>query len=119
MTHFSILDSKDMVNTHRSSSGNDARSFMLKRLKTSKNSKFSQNDRNVSDFSSAKSSVFAISNKDNSPITPIIKARKNKHLDKNEDVSSDIGNDNHNVADYIKGCNSSYKTNYQVKSSVD
>lgn len=115
-THFSILDSKDMVNTHRSSSANDARSFMLKKLKTTKNSKFSQLDRVGSDYSSIKSSLFGNSNKDKTNSTPGDK--KKRIRGEQENLNSDIGDDIHEVADFIRMYTSSSKHHHLVKSDI-
>ena len=113
-THFSILDSKDMVNTHRSSSGNDARSFMLKKLKTTKNSKFSQLDRVGSDYSSLKSSMFGNSNKERDTS----ETKKKKTSEDVENITSEIGNDCHDVGDFIKNYAGRSKHHHKVRSNI-
>lgn len=97
-TYFSILDSKDMVFTHRSEEGGDAKSFMLKRLKTAKYSKFSnQLDRNGSEYSSIKSSLVGMFN----PNKPSFNAHKAKSTEDLENVNSFICEDEHHIGDLV------------------
>lgn len=113
--YFSILDSKDMVFTHRSEEG-DAKSFMLKKLKTAKYSRFSnQYDRNGSDYSSIKSSLVGILPKKNSYHGPL-RFQSHEEL---ENVNSFICQDDHEIGNlvtqYVPKGKMSLKTKTEIR----
>lgn len=113
-TYFSILDSKDMVFTHRSEEG-DAKSFMLKRLKTAKYSRFSnQLDKNGSEYSSIKSSLVGILAKRNSSQGPI----RFKFTDELENVNSFICHDEHEIGNLVPKYAPTGKMNLKFKTEI-
>lgn len=99
--YLSILDSRDMVLSQRSEEFGASKSFLLKKLKTTRHSRFTPtNQEKTSDQSSMKSSLMGALVKRNTIQTPekTIKLRSEMDL---ENVDSDICLDSHKIGNMI------------------
>ena len=102
-TTFSILDSRDMIHSHRSDM-NEVKSFMMRHLKTAKHSRFSnQLDRNDSAMYSSygKSSNFNISNKVKTPNSQHRYTSEGNEDELLENVASELAEDEHPVCELM------------------